>query len=515
MINTSIGKLPPGWTLEDSAEKNEFVLDGTNKTVTYKVNNPNYNPDKENPEDIKKSAPDNAEKKDAQDKLNMIMSQEEAKPKEKRNKEMIDAVKESVEKFKNSPQSMDDIKELKNNLDKALKDASDKADGKKSEDPKDKIVGNPEALDKKDQNSLASKFLNKADKPEFKGETDKKEESTKEPQETNASDNKTKSEAGKKSGGMGSGGSKEEKSKKDNENTSNAVGQGDTGKKEADKKEADKKEADKKDSDKKEEKKEKKKYDLNEKDYKKRPAAKIVLTPNSDKMMTYDENGDPIDGKWSKLDTPPQMINDRFYMPIRSIAEAMGLDVDWRQDTKEAVIDMGDGRKAVINTKDNTYYYETISGMKSERKKLDPPCVMKDVKGGNRTMLSMRALGNVMGLSVSDDGTNADIMWNNDRKTLTIGRENLGKKFKKEEKAKRNNEIAAQDKELSQIGLKSKYNLYELNKMLSDKSEINGMNIEADKDRKTFRITDKNGREYFYIKDKEGNYNYNDMTLRQ
>lgn len=38
------------------------------------------------------------------------------------------------------------------------------------------------------------------------------------------------------------------------------------------------------------------------------------------------------------MDTPPLIINDRTYVPVRSVAELLGAEVEWEEDTRTAVI---------------------------------------------------------------------------------------------------------------------------------------------------------------------------------
>ncbi len=45
-----------------------------------------------------------------------------------------------------------------------------------------------------------------------------------------------------------------------------------------------------------------------------------------------------LDGKEIYSDTPPQIINNRTLVPIRVISEALGINVEWDQDTRTVVL---------------------------------------------------------------------------------------------------------------------------------------------------------------------------------
>lgn len=55
------------------------------------------------------------------------------------------------------------------------------------------------------------------------------------------------------------------------------------------------------------------------------------------RMKANDKNIE-VDGKIIKNDVPPLNINDRTYVPIRFVAENMGLNVDWNEETEVVTI---------------------------------------------------------------------------------------------------------------------------------------------------------------------------------
>ena len=56
------------------------------------------------------------------------------------------------------------------------------------------------------------------------------------------------------------------------------------------------------------------------------------------------------DGQITSMDTEPFLKDSRTFVPIRFVSEAMGLNVDWNEDTKEVAIY---GRKKYFETADD------------------------------------------------------------------------------------------------------------------------------------------------------------------
>ena len=64
--------------------------------------------------------------------------------------------------------------------------------------------------------------------------------------------------------------------------------------------------------------------------------------------LSADSTESKINGETSELDTPPMIKDGTTYVPVRFIAEALGADVKWNAETKEAIINL-DGKEVVIN----------------------------------------------------------------------------------------------------------------------------------------------------------------------
>lgn len=72
---------------------------------------------------------------------------------------------------------------------------------------------------------------------------------------------------------------------------------------------------------------------------------------NAAKRVTYEREGRKlelrvgsayvvVDGVTSAIDAPPQLVNNRVFVPIRVVSENMGLAVNWLSVEKSAVVTM-------------------------------------------------------------------------------------------------------------------------------------------------------------------------------
>lgn len=64
----------------------------------------------------------------------------------------------------------------------------------------------------------------------------------------------------------------------------------------------------------------------------------IAETPDTKIIMRIDESIYYVNSAAFQLDVPAQLVNDRTMIPARAVAEALGCNVDWVQDTKMVVI---------------------------------------------------------------------------------------------------------------------------------------------------------------------------------
>ena len=112
-----------------------------------------------------------------------------------------------------------------------------------------------------------------------------------------------------------------------------------------------------------------------------------------------------------KMDVAPYIKDGRTMLPIRSVAEALGFEVEWNKSTRTVVL------------KDNTTRVEIP--VDTNKIIVNGTVYTSDVKPeikNNRTMLPIANIARALGLK---DGK--DIIWNSKSKTVTIYRSILVK----------------------------------------------------------------------------------------
>ena len=120
---------------------------------------------------------------------------------------------------------------------------------------------------------------------------------------------------------------------------------------------------------------------------------------------TIDREINGVDSK-IKMDVAPYIRDGRTMLPLRSLAEALGFEVEWNRSTRTVVL------------KDNNTRVEIPVG--TNKIIVNGNVYTSDVKPeikNNRTMLPIANLARALGLS---DGK--DIIWNSKSKMVTIYR---------------------------------------------------------------------------------------------
>lgn len=105
-----------------------------------------------------------------------------------------------------------------------------------------------------------------------------------------------------------------------------------------------------------------------------------------------------LNGSRIEFDTPPEIISDRTFVPIRAIAEALDSSVAWDGENKKVHITKGD--TTTILTIDNTEV-TTQTPDKTELKTLEAAPYVKD----DRTMVPLRFIAEAFGMNVGWDGS--------------------------------------------------------------------------------------------------------------
>lgn len=116
-----------------------------------------------------------------------------------------------------------------------------------------------------------------------------------------------------------------------------------------------------------------------------------ALTASADEITVE------VNGKKITSDVPAMVLNDRTVVPVRAISEALNCDIEWDGDTKGVNI-----------YRENTLYMMWLE--KPTAFKLSPAAIedwydmdMPPVVINDRTLLPLRALGELLGASVSWD----------------------------------------------------------------------------------------------------------------
>ena len=114
----------------------------------------------------------------------------------------------------------------------------------------------------------------------------------------------------------------------------------------------------------------------------------------------------------SKMYTSPVIRNGRTMLPLRNIAEAIGVEVSWDSNTRTASFTKN-GLTASIQIDG-----DEISYSNGKVVKMDSKPIIKD----NRILVSLVNVANIFGLTNGnvEDSQNQDIEWNKDNNTVTI-----------------------------------------------------------------------------------------------
>lgn len=100
------------------------------------------------------------------------------------------------------------------------------------------------------------------------------------------------------------------------------------------------------------------------------------------------------DGEEQILDAAPEIINDRTMLPIRAVAEAAGMNVDWDSETNTIIISDAYGDRVTASIGSDTI---TVNG---EARKMDVTPYIRN----NRSFCPVRAISEALNLDVAWDG---------------------------------------------------------------------------------------------------------------
>ena len=129
-----------------------------------------------------------------------------------------------------------------------------------------------------------------------------------------------------------------------------------------------------------------------------------------DKVMT-------VNGEEQTIDTAPVIIDSRTFVPVRAVVEALGGTVDWKAETKTAILDNSEDHiELTIDSK--------TAVLNGEKKTLDTAPVIID----SRTMLPLRFIAEGFGYKTDWDAETKTIYVSkaDAEKTETAAPDNIG-----------------------------------------------------------------------------------------
>ena len=116
--------------------------------------------------------------------------------------------------------------------------------------------------------------------------------------------------------------------------------------------------------------------------------------------MVIGSDSPTVNGETVKIDVPAQILDGRTMTPSRFVAEMLGADVDWDDETKTVTITKGEKViKLVIDS--------NIALVDGEEVEIDVPATIID----GRTLTPSRFVAEMLG---------ADVDWDDETKTVTI-----------------------------------------------------------------------------------------------
>ena len=133
--------------------------------------------------------------------------------------------------------------------------------------------------------------------------------------------------------------------------------------------------------------------------------------------MAGDEISVIIDGTKVEFDVPPMMQNDRVFVPLRKIGEALGAVVGWEEETQTVTFSKGDITNVLV-VGERTAVKNSAEG--TETLQMDvAPFIIND-----RTLVPIRIITEALGGKVDWNGATKEVTLSiNDKEIkMTIGK---------------------------------------------------------------------------------------------
>lgn len=125
-----------------------------------------------------------------------------------------------------------------------------------------------------------------------------------------------------------------------------------------------------------------------------------VSSDKTEIIMVIGSDAPTVNGKEVKIDVPAQILDGRTMTPSRFVAESLGADVDWDDETRAVIITKGDiAIKLRIDS--------NIATIDGEEVEIDVPATIID----GRTLTPSRFVAEALG---------ADVDWDDETKTVKV-----------------------------------------------------------------------------------------------
>lgn len=136
------------------------------------------------------------------------------------------------------------------------------------------------------------------------------------------------------------------------------------------------------------------------------------LTPPTVITLTIGSVNATVNGRAVTNDVAPMVVNDRTMLPIRFIAENLGVDVDWYSESRMVRVNSENREISVVIGDENATVTKFLEGIEYSPRAtttvaLDSPAFIAD----GRTYLPVRFIAENLG---------ADVTWNAESRTVTI-----------------------------------------------------------------------------------------------
>lgn len=93
-----------------------------------------------------------------------------------------------------------------------------------------------------------------------------------------------------------------------------------------------------------------------------------IIGDETEIEMRIGSNTMTVNGELVVLDTAPTIINDRTMLPVRAVAENLGFEVEWQDETREIVITRDfQTKRLIVKTEDGNFDFDAFGALEALR----------------------------------------------------------------------------------------------------------------------------------------------------